>query len=80
MTKFFNKFKNPVFGPFLVPFPNFWSKNIFSTKLSSVTHKFIWVSNTMPKFGKKLMMQFQENAWTDRRTEGWSEGQAEPIS
>ena len=24
--------KNPVFGPFLVHFPNFWSKNNFSGK------------------------------------------------
>ena len=34
----------------------------------------------MPKFRKKLMMQFQENARTDGRMEGWSEGRTKPIS
>ena len=37
-------------------------------------HNFIWASNTMPKFRKKLI-QFQENAQTDGRIkkEGWKD-------
>ena len=44
--------KNSVFGLFLVHFPNFWGKKIFSGKSCSVTHNFIWVSSTMPKYRK----------------------------
>ena len=44
--------KNPVFGPFLTHFPNFWSKKRFFEKSGSVMHKFIWVSSIMPKFRK----------------------------
>ena len=29
MSKFFSKFKNPFFGPFLVYFPNFGGKSLF---------------------------------------------------
>ena len=42
----------------------FGAKKFFFVKLSTFIHNFIWVSSTMPK--KKLKMQFQENAWTDR--------------
>ena len=42
----------------------------FVSKISSsVTHKYIWVPNTMLSFRKKLMNQFQENSRTDRRTD-----------
>ena len=44
--------KKPVFGTFLVHFPNFWEKKFFSRKSSSVTHNFIYVSGIMPKFRK----------------------------
>ena len=73
MTKFFNKFKNHVFGPFFVHFLNLGGRKNFSAKSSSVTHNFIWVSSTMPKFIKKLIIQFQENALTDERMEGWTD-------
>ena len=69
MTKFFNKFKKPVFGPFLV---NFWRKNIFPEN-PAVTHNFIWVSSTMLKFRKKLIIKRrdrQKDERTDRRTYG----------
>ena len=33
-----------------------------------------WVSSTMPKFTKKLAIQFQENAQTDGRIEGLKGG------
>ena len=46
--------KNPVFGTFSAHFPNFGGKKIFSRQ-----------SSIMPKFKKKLMIQFQENNRTD---------------
>ena len=63
MTKFFNKFKKPYFWPIFGPIlaQNFYSKNP-----GSVTHIVIRVSSAMPKFQKKLMIQFQENTQTDR--------------
>ena len=39
--------KNPVFGSFLVFFPNFGAKTFFSRKPGSVMHNFIWVSSSM---------------------------------
>ena len=35
-------------------------------------HNFIWVSNTISKFRKKLIIQFQENE--DKQKEGWEDG------
>ena len=46
----------------------------FSQKSNYVAKKFI----CQPKFGKKLMIQFQETAWIDRangRAERWMKGQ-----
>ena len=58
----------------LAYFPNFWGKNFSSEKSGPVRHILIRVSSMMPKFRKKLMIQFPENVrtyrWTDRRTEG----------
>ena len=51
-AKFFNKFKKPCFGPFLVRFPNL-GQIFFSQKSSSIMHNLISVSSTMPKFRKK---------------------------
>ena len=56
-------------NPFMAHFPNFGDKKFCSGKSSSVMHNFIWVSSIMPKF-RKNMIQFQENAWTDGRTDG----------
>ena len=42
-------------------------------------HNFILVSSTRPKFRKKLMIEFQENAWTDRRIDAKTEGWTDPI-
>ena len=39
--------KNPVFGSFLVFFPNFGAKTFFSRKPGSAMHNFIWVSSSM---------------------------------
>ena len=66
MTKFSNKFKKPCFWPH---FPKFDGKKIFPGMSSSVIHNFTWDSSTMPKFTKKFVTQFQENAWTDKRTD-----------
>ena len=41
MTKFINKLKKTVFGPFLVHFPNLEGKNIFFQKTASVMHNLI---------------------------------------
>ena len=54
---------------FLAHFPNFGGKKNFAGKPGSVTDNFIWVSSIMSKFRKKLMIQFQENARTDGRTD-----------
>ena len=62
---FFNKLKNPVFGPFFL----FWGQKVFFWKFSSVMHSFMWISSTMPKF----MIQFQENTRTEGRMEGWKD-------
>ena len=59
MTKFFNKFKKPCFWPI------FDVKTIFPEN-PAVTHNFIWVSSTMLKFRKELIIQFQENAETGK--------------
>ena len=60
---FFNKFKN--FDHF---FQCFQGKRRNSIKTGSVTHNVIWVSSAMPKFRKKLMIQFQENTLKEGRT------------
>ena len=64
MTIFFNKFEKPRFWTFLVHFPNFWGKS------SSVTRNFLRVTGTTPKFKKKLMILFHENARTEGRKDG----------
>ena len=51
----------------------------FSKKYGSVTHNFIRASSTMPKYRKELMIQFLENAQTDRM-DGRMEGQTNRIS
>ena len=67
--KIFNKFKKPCF---LSIFPILRTK-IFSGKSGYVKRNFIWISGTMPKFRKKLMIQLQENARPGGRTEGMME-------
>ena len=46
-------------------FPHF-GKFLFSKNSGSVARNYIWVSNTIPKSTKKTMIQFQENALTNR--------------
>ena len=71
----FNKFKKPCFLPI---FPILRTK-IFSGKSGYVKRKFIWISGTMPKFRKKLMIQLQENARPGGRTEGMMERRTDLI-
>ena len=71
MTKFSNKFKNPVFGLFS---PFLGQKN-FSWKIQLCHIHLHMGFQHRAKIQKKLMIQFKENAWTDGRTEG----QTDPI-
>ena len=52
MTKLFNTFKNPVFGPFLDHLPSFGDKKNVFWKSGSVTHNLILVSSNMPNLKK----------------------------
>ena len=71
ITIYFNKFKKLCFGPFLVHLPNFGGQKHFSRKSGSVTHNFIWVSSTMPKFFKKRWYNSNKiSRKKDRRKDG----------
>ena len=61
----------------MVHFLILWGKKFFPGIFGPVTHNFIWISSTMPKFRKKLMIQFQEYAKTEGRK---TEGRTDPIS
>ena len=59
------------FGPF---FSIFGAKNFFLRKSSSVTHNFIWISNTMSNFRKNLWcnskkISGEKDGWKDGRTD-----------
>lgn len=57
---------------FLAHFPHFWAKIIFPKSLV-VTHNFVWVSNTMPKFRKK-------NQWSNsKKLSGRKSGQKKKL-
>ena len=60
--------------PILGPLSQFWEQKKFSR---SVTHNFIWDFSTMPRFRKKLIIQFQENACIEGQTEGQKDGKTE---
>ena len=77
--------KNPVFGTFLVCFPNFGGKIFFSGKSGSVTHNFIWSSSKCQNLEKTI--QFKDTIprkCLDRRLDGRTDGKMErwtdPIS
>ena len=71
MTKFFFKFKNPIFGPF----PQFLVQKSFSTK-SSCYAQLLKSFYHHTKIQRNLMIQFQENTQTDVRRQEWTD----PIS
>ena len=66
MTKFSNKLKKTLFlahfGPF---FPILGQKKVFPENLA-LSHTNFYHA----KFQKKLIIQFQENAWTEGRKDG----------
>ena len=59
ITKFFLKFKKPNLWPIFGSFPNFSGKNFFSQNICPCH----------AKFQRKLTIQFQENTWTNGRTD-----------
>ena len=69
MTKFFFKFKKPIFGPS----PQFLGQQKFFKKNQVVKHNFIRFSSTLGKIQRNLMIKFQENTQTDIRREGWTD-------
>ena len=73
MTKFFNIFKNPVFGPFLAHFPNFGGKKICLESPALVTHNFIWVSRSCQNLEKTNDTIPRKRP--DRRKDGRKDGQ-----
>ena len=75
MTKFSKKLKKNLFLAHFGPiFPIFLGKR-FSRKIWLRQAQLHMGSQHHDKFQKKLMMQFQENSWTDGRTEGQKDGQ-----
>ena len=67
MTKYFNKFKNPVFGPFLVHFPNFEGKKNFSENLAlshTTSYGFLAPCQNLEKTNDRIPRKYP-----DRRTD-----------
>ena len=73
MNKLFNKLKRPASAPFLVYFSKFGGKKCFSGKSGCVTHNFIRISSTMPKFRKNYCYNFKK---TPGQPEGRKNGRA----
>ena len=72
LIKFFNKFKNPVFGSFLVYFPNFGGKkkNSGNPALSCTTfYRFLTPCQNLERTNDTIP--------TPRQMKGWTEGQIE---
>ena len=64
MTKFSNKFKNPLFWPIFAHFLYIWGKNIFLALSHATPHGPV----TPCKFQKILMSQSQRNFWREGQT------------
>ena len=79
MPKYFNKLKKTVFlDHFWSIFPILGVQNIFpeNPALSRTSsYGFLGPCQNL----QKLMRRFQENAWTNRRTEGRTEGQTDSV-
>ena len=76
MTKFSNKLKKPCFWSILGPFSQFWGKKI--PQKIRLCHAQLHMSfQHHAKFQKKLMIQFQENAWTKGQTEEQNDGRTD---
>ena len=74
MTKFFNKnSKNPVFGPFLVHFPNFGGKKFFQERLCHANlYRFLAPCQNLEKTNDTIPRK-QSDRCKDGRMEGWAE-------
>ena len=75
ITEFYSKFKKPIFGPFLVPFPKLTGKNYFPESLvlsCTTSYGFLEPYQNL----QKTNFIFPENAHTFRRLriEGWKDG------
>ena len=74
MTKFFFKFKNPIFGHFWPISPIFGAKKVFpQNRVVMQFPKGFWHH---AKIQKNLMIKFQEKTQRDVRRQGWTD----PIS
>ena len=78
MTKFSNKLKKPCFWPILGPFSQFWGKKKFFSKNPALPCTTPYEFLAPCQISEKLMIQFQENAWTEGRM-GRTEGRTDPI-
>ena len=79
MPKFSNKFKEPCFWPVLGPFSQFFGQKKFSWKIQLCHAQLHMGFQHHAKIQEKLMIQFKENAQTDRRMEGRKDGRTGPI-
>ena len=75
MTKFPNKLKKPCFWSILDPFFPILGQKKLSQKIRLCHAQLHMSFQHHAKFQKKLRIQFQENAWTEGRTEGQKNGQ-----
>ena len=76
MTKFSINSKNPIFGLFLVHFPNFGGKKLFPENLSmlhTTSYRFLAPWQNL----EKIMTQFKENPQADRRADRRMDGTTE---
>ena len=77
MTKFSNKLKKNalfVFGPYWAFFLNFGAKKIFFSENPALSRTTSYEFLAPCQISEKLMIQFQENAWTEGRAERWKDG------
>ena len=65
MSKFFNKFKKPLFGP---TSPNFWAIFFWINPAATYVTSKRFLSSSQ-NIEKKLIIQFKENIRTDRRAD-----------
>ena len=70
MTIFFNKLKKNTFEPFSL----FFEQNIFFKKYSCYTQFHISLQHHVTIW-KKITIQFRENFYTERQTDGWKDEQ-----
>ena len=73
MTKFFSKFKKPVFGQFFFHFPNFWGKKIFLENPDlphTTSYGFLTPCQNLEKTNYAIPRKHP-----NRQKDGWKDGQ-----